>query len=199
MKRFFLGHGPDDLPPRLLVAAGVVAWVLGSLLAFFDHSDGTAAAFVGAGLVLFLVASYFDRIEEAGPGGIKLAPTVKTVPPGSDTAAELSPTPEEEELAPPEELLPPDEQPSTEILRDEVQVFESLDAVPTPVLAALFDAVPELGKRPGARFVSAKRKRGRGNNPWLFEFRLPDEAVKTWRVSWGGQGKRSATVNRDHH
>jgi hypothetical protein len=177
----------------LLAAAGVAAWILASFLAFFDHSDGAAAAFVGAGLVLLLVASYFDRIEEAGPGGVKVRPKVKPVAPDGEDEA-LTPTPDEEVLEPPEGTLPPPE--TGAMLQDGVEVFENLGDVPTPTVAALFRAVEELTQPVGARFQRARRKPGRGNNPWLFEFEYPDGTVKAWRVAWGGRGKRSATVGR---
>lgn len=184
------------LPPRdapfLLALAGVVAWLLGSILAFTHHGDGPASAFIGSGLVLLLVSAYFDRIEEAGPGGIKVGPQVRPVP-SDDTQQALEPTLEERDVEPPAGTTPKDE--PTIVEGEDVRTFENLADLPGATVAALYESVDELATSE-ARFQRATRRRGRGNFPWLFEYAYPNGTTKTWRVSWGGKRKRSATVDR---
>jgi hypothetical protein len=83
------------------------------------------------------------------------------------------------------------------IVEREGEKFEvySLNDLPTQVLGDALSKWPKDDSRPGsvADFKCALRKGGRGNHPWLLQFKGKREL---W-VSYGGKGKEGPTVAFD--
>jgi hypothetical protein len=81
----------------------------------------------------------------------------------------------------------------TVVINDEAASVYSITTLPRYVLDDLFNHWPTEYEKPRdlSAFEFASKKKGKGNHPWTLKFKdLP-----ALRVSYGGQGKESATVS----
>lgn len=159
-----------------------------------DHKE-LAILFATSGLVLFFWGLNGLRLTKLTVGSV----SAETKPPEVKAAEEFAERGQpQKEVAvtdrPAENLVEPvTAEEGTVVINDEAESIYSITTVPRYVLDDLFKHWPSEYEQPKdlSAFEFASKKKGKGNHPWTLKFKdLP-----ALRVSYGGQGKESATVS----
>lgn len=157
-------------------------------------SPELAALFSTAGIVLLFWSLNGLRLTRFGLGtlSVDMAPSEQKA---AEEYAKSSQAPQAVTLPKeaPVESEPAAAPTGAVVVGNEAEAVYPLDAVPRFVFEDLFASWPGQYPKPPnfSAFEFALRRKGSGNHPWIVKFRdLP-----ALRLSYGGQGKTSATVS----
>lgn len=158
-----------------------------------DTTSLSIAVFTAAALLGFYSLNGVRMHEiQWGGGAVSSKPKV-THPPDKETAEKLKPEPELDSGIASDVPQPVAEGQQVETREGETFTVFGLTDVPAQVISDAIASWPaDNSSKPVTleSFEFALRKPGKGNNPWMLQFR----AKRPVKVSYGGQGKAVATV-----